>query len=32
MSDRVTVMISSPLEPEHVARIAAVDPERVDVL
>ena len=32
MPDRVTVMIASPLEPEHVARIAAVDPERVDVL
>lgn len=32
MPDRVTVMIASPLEPEHVTRIAAVDPARVELL
>jgi phosphoglycerate dehydrogenase-like enzyme len=32
MENRTTVMIASPLEAEHVERIAAVDPERVEVI
>jgi phosphoglycerate dehydrogenase-like enzyme len=31
-SDRVVAMIASPLEPEHVARIAGAYPDRVDLI
>lgn len=31
-SDRITVVIGSPLEAEHVARISAVAPDRVEVV
>ncbi len=31
-AERVVVMITSPLEAEHAARIAAVDPERIELV
>lgn len=31
-AERVVVMITSPLEAEHAARIAAVDPERIELI
>jgi phosphoglycerate dehydrogenase-like enzyme len=32
VSDRVVVMLTSPLEPEHVERISSAFPDRVDVI
>ena len=32
MSAEHTTFITSPLEPEHVERLRAVDPERVEVI